>query len=235
MTTHTSEISPLRYARLAGLLYLLVIPLGIFGGLYVSSQLIVPGDAAATAENLLASESLYRLGIVSDLLASVDMVLVVLVLYTLLKPIHRTMSLLMVNFVLIGAAIAILNQLNQFAALQLLQADDLRAFTPEQLQALAVMFLRLHSRRSTIAFIFWGLWLFPLGFLVFKSGFLPRFLGILLMIACFGYVINSFATLLGYPVNVGMLAALGEVLLILWLLIKGVNVEQWQKRALESA
>jgi hypothetical protein len=172
---------------------------------------------------------------VSDLLAALIMLFVVLVLYRLLKPVNSNVALLMLSLVLIAVSIAMLNKLNQFAALLLLSgADYLTAFTTDQLQTLAFLFLRLHSRGGNIAFIFWGLWLFPLGYLVFKSGFLPRILGILLMVACFGYVINSFAIFLGYTVNVGMFAALGEVLFILWLLIKGVNVEQWKKRAVES-
>lgn len=236
MTTRIAETSPFQIARVAGFLYLLVIPLGIFGALYVPSNLIVPGNAAATARNLVASESLFRLGIVSDLLAPIILILVVLALYQLLKPVNKTMALLMVMFVLVGAPMSMFNKLNQFAALQLLSgADYLTVFTPEQLQALALLFLRLHNQGSTIAFIFWGLWLFPLGYLVFKSGFFPRILGVLLMIACFGYLTDSFATFLGYTVNVGMFAALGEVLFILWLLIKGINVEQWKKRVLESA
>jgi hypothetical protein len=145
------------------------------------------------------------------------------------------MAWLMVIFLLLGVPIALLSKVNQFAALQLLSgADYLTVFTTEQLQALALQFLRLHDRGGTIAAIFWGLWLFPMGYLVFKSGFFPRILGILLMISCFGYLINSFATFLGYTVNTGLFGALGEVLFILWLLIKGVNVEQWEKRVLES-
>jgi hypothetical protein len=161
-----------RTARIAGLLYLMNVPLGIFGTLYVSSRLIVSGDAATTAKNLIASESLFRLGIVSNLLATIVMILVVLVLYRLLKPVNKTIALLMVMFVLIGAPISMLNKLNQFAVLFLSGADYLTVFTTEQLQALVTLFLRLHNRGSNIAFIFWGLWLFPLGYLVFKSGFL---------------------------------------------------------------
>jgi hypothetical protein len=235
MTTRTAKTSPLITARVAGFLYLLVVPLGIFGSLYVPSKLIVTGDAAATASNLMASEMLFRLGIVSDLLAPLVLILVVLFLYNLLKPVNKDMAWLMVIFLLLGVPIALLSKVNQFAALQLLSgADYLTVFTTEQLQALALQFLRLHDRGGTIAAIFWGLWLFPMGYLVFKSGFFPRILGILLMISCFGYLINSFATFLGYTVNTGLFGALGEVLFILWLLIKGVNVEQWEKRVLES-
>jgi hypothetical protein len=223
-------------ARLAGFLYLMVVPLGIFGIMYVPSRLIVAGDAAATANNLMASESLFRLAIVSNLLASIVMLLVVLVLYKLLKPVNKNMAWLMVIFVLVAVPIAMLSELTQFAALQLLSgADYLALFTTEQLQAQALLFLRLHDQGSAIAFVFWGLWLFPLGYLVFKSGFLPRILGVLLMIACFGYVIDSFAIFLGYHTNIGLFTGWGEVIFLLWLLIKGVNVEQWEeKRALES-
>lgn len=236
MTTRTAETSHLIYARVAGFLYLLTIPLGIFGALYVPSRLIVPGDAAATANKLMASESLFRLGIMSDLLAPIVLIFVVLVLYRLLKPVSKNMALLMVTFLLASVPIAMLNKLNQFAALLLLSgADYLTVFTTEQLQALALLFLRLHGQGSTIAFIFWGLWLFPLGYLVFRSGFLPRILGVLLMISCVGYLIDSFATFLGYRVSISLFTAWGELLFILWLLFKGENAEQWEKRALESA
>jgi hypothetical protein len=175
MTNPLAETSPLMMARIAGLLYLLVVPLGIFGSLYVPSRLIVSEDAARTADNLTAYESLFRLGIVSDLLAPIVLILVVPALYQLLKPVNKTMALLMVMFLLVGSSIASLNKLNQFASLLLLSdADYLKVFTTNQLQALAFLFLRLHNRGGTIAAIFWGLWLFPMGYLVFKSGFLPR-------------------------------------------------------------
>ena len=235
MTTRTAETSPLIIARVAGFLYLLVVPLGIFS-IYVSSRLTVPEDAATTASYITANELLFRLSIVSDILAPLVLILVVLFLYKLLKPVNQYMAWLMVIFLLLGVAIALLSKLNQFAALQLLSgADYLTVFTTEQLQALALLFLHLHDRSGTIAFIFWGLWLFPLGYLVFKSGFFPRILGVLLIMSGFGYVIDSFATFLGYEVNIGLFTAWGEMLFILWLLIKGVNVERWEKRALESA
>jgi len=146
------------------------------------------------------------------------------------------MASLMVIFSLLAVPIAMLNELTQLAVIQFLNnADYLKVFPNDQLQALAYLFLRLHSQGLLIAQIFWGLWLFPMGYLVFKSGFLPRILGILLMIGCFGYVIESFATFLGYNVSIIFFTSWGELLLLLWLLIKGVNVEQWEKRALESA
>ena len=229
MTTQTIETSPVRTTRLASLLYLLVVPLGIFS-LSTNSRLIVRGDAAATASQIAGSEFLFRLSILSDLLATLIMVLVALTLYRLFKPVNRDIAALMIALVLIAAPMAILTKLNQVAALQILSSPNyLKTFTTEQLQALAYQFLRLHDVGSTIAFIFWGLWLFPLGYLVFRSGFLPGILGVLLMIASFGYPIDSIASLLGSRVSIGMVSALVELSFILWLLIKGVDVKQWKK------
>jgi hypothetical protein len=213
----------------------MVIPLGIFA-LVARSRMIVSGDAAATAQNIIASRSLFRLSIVSTFASPILLTVVVLLLYRLLKPVNKDMASLMVAFLLSGASITMLNELTHFAALDLLSdADYLKVFTPEQLQALSYQSLRLHGHGSNIAFIFWGLWLFPLGYLVFKSGFLPRILGVFLMIACGGYLIDSFAAFLGYNVSVGLYTALGEALFPLWLSLKGVNVEQWEKRAVETA
>jgi len=206
--------------------------------MYVPSILIVPGDAATTANNIMASESLFRLSIVSALILQIVNLLLVLVLYKLLKPVNKNHAVLMVIFFLVSVPITMLNELNQFAALLLLSgADYLTVFTTDQLQALVPLFLDLHEYGITIAGIFWGLWLFPMGYLVFKSGYIPRILGILLMIGCFGYLIDSFAIFLlpNYEVNIAIFTFWGEVLFPLWLLIKGVNVQQRDNRALESA
>jgi hypothetical protein len=224
-------------ARAAGFLYLMMAPLGIFGLMYVPSKLIVPEDAATTANNIMASESLFRLGIVSALLLQTISILVVLVLYKLLKPVNKNHALLMVIFILVAIPIAMLNELNHFAALSLLSgAGYLTAFEADQLYAQVMFFFNLHEHGNTIASIFWGLWLFPMGYLVFKSGYIPRILGVLLMMGGFGYLIDSFTIFL-FPSFKGIarFTFWGEVLFPLWLLIKGVNVEQWEKRALESA
>jgi hypothetical protein len=233
-----TRISPLAYARVAGLLYLLLLPLGVFGILYVPSIVIVPGDVAATAGNIMASESLFRLSIVTALLVQVVNILVVLLLYQLLKPVEKKIASLMVIFLLVGVPIAMLNELNKFAILLLVSgAPYLKVFTADQLQALIPLFLDLHQHGINIAGIFWGLWLLPMGYLVFKSGFLPRVLGVLLIIGCFGYLIDSAAFFLlpRFHVSIAQFTFLGEVLLPLWLLIKGVNVERWEERARESA
>ena len=213
-------------------------PLGVFGILYVPSTLIAPGDAATTASNIIASEGLFRLSIVSALVTQLVNLLLVLVLYKLLKPVNKNHAVLMVIFFLVSVPITMLNELNQFAALLLLSgANYLTVFTTDQLQALVPLFLDLHEHGILIAGIFWGLWLFPMGYLVFKSGYIPKIIGILLMIGCFGYLIDSFTAFLfpKFGVTIAQFTFIGEVLLPLWLLIRGVNVEQWEKRVLESA
>ncbi len=237
MTNRTAETSPLALARLAGFLYLFMVPFGIFGVMWVPSIIFVSGDTAATAHNIMTSESLFRLGIVSALIVQVLHIFVVLALYKLLKPVNKNHALLMVIFALVGIPIVMLNLLNQFAALLLLSgADYLTVFAADQLQALVMLFLNLHEHGFMIAHIFWGLWLFPMGYLVFKSGFIPKILGVLLIIGGLGYLID-FVTFFFIPDfdAIKMFTFLGEVLLPLWLLIKGVNVEQWEKLALESA
>jgi Domain of unknown function (DUF4386) len=235
MATRTAETSPLVRARVAGFLYLIANLFAPFTLLYLPSRFIVSGDAAGTASNIMASESLFRFGIVLNLFTFIGQIFLVLALYQLLNVVNKNMASLMVIFSLLAVPIAMLNELNNLAVLFLLSGGDyLNVFTTEQLQALVYFFLRLHGQGLNIAQIFWGLWLFPMGYLVFKSGFLPRVLGILLMIACFGYVIESFAAFLGYNVSIIFFTGWGELLLLLWLLIKGVNVEGWKKRALES-
>jgi len=234
----TSATSPLVIARLAGFLYLIQAILGIFSLLYVSSSLIVSGDVAATIRNIMASESLFRLGIVSNILVPTVGILYVLVLYKLLKPVSKDIAVLMVVLALLGVPIGVFNEFTQLGVLQLLSgADYLTAFTTAQLQALAYLFVRLHSYGISLAFIFSGLWLLPLGYLVFKSGFLPRILGVVLIIGGFGYLIDVFAEFLfsGSNLSIGLITGLAEIFFLLWLLIKGVNVEQWEKRAAESA
>lgn len=226
-------------ARVAGVLYLTLVPLAFVGGFpYGLPRLFVPGDGVATANNIMASESAFRLSILINLLGAIVNVLVVLALYRLLKPVNRTMAALMVVFLLLSVPIGMLNELNNIAALLLLSgASYLAPFTSSQLQALVLLFHDLHTYGLDIAAVFWGLWLFPMGYLVLKSGFLPRLLGILLIIGCFGWLAESIAAFLlpGYGLRIGMFTGLGEILLPLWLLLKGVDVEQWKMRALQSA
>ena len=231
MTTHTADTSPLITARLAGLFYLIQVLLFAF------SSLIVPGDPAATIDNIKISESLFRLGIVGTLVGQVVGIVYVLLLYKLLKPVNRNVATLMLVFALTVPPITMLNELTRLSILQFLGgADYLSVFTTEQLEALAYSFIRLHGDGTNIALIFAGLWLLPLGYLVFQSRFLPTILGVLLILAGFGYLIHAFGSLLSadYDLGIVLLTGLAEVLFLLWLLIKGVNTERWHTRALES-
>ena len=216
-------------ARVAGLLYVLMsIPAG-FSLLYVPSVLIVPGDATATANKIQASELLFRIGIVGELIGATGFIFVALALYRLFKGVDKTQASLMVTLFVVSVPISFLNVLNQIAALTLLSgASFLSVFDPRQLNALVMVFLSLHNHGILLAQVFWGLWLVPFGVLVFRSGFLPRILGVLLIIACFGYLAGSFAHIL-LPVygqivsRFAMVLTLGELPIMLWLLIKGAK------------
>jgi len=220
-------------ARFAGLLYLALAALSAWSLVYVPSMIIVPGDAAATANNIVASESLFRLGVVSNLATFTLNVFVAVLLYKLLEPVSKSIASLMVILIMVGLAIGMLNEVNQFAALLALGADNL---TATQSQALASLFLDIHEHGFNIAHIFWGLWLFPMGYLIFRSGFLPQVIGILLIVAGMGYLIDFtlFFLVPDVTLNVSNFTFIGEVALIFWLLIRGVNVARWEKRTRKS-
>jgi Domain of unknown function (DUF4386) len=216
-------------ARRAGLLYLLMSIPAPLSLIYIPSVLTVWGDAAATAGKIKASELLFRFGIAGNLLGQTIFIFVGLALYDLFKGVNRTLSLVMLVLVLVSVPISLLNELNQFAALILLSgANFLSAFDPHQLNALLMVFLKLHGNGFLIAEIFWGLWLFPFGALVYKSGFLPRLLGVLLIPAGFAYLAVTVTHVLfpSYGDIVSRFATvlqLGELPIIFWLLIMGAK------------
>ena len=229
---------PITTARIAGFLYLLQIPLGIFGILYVPNALLVPGDVAATANNILAHEFLFRLSIVSAILCPLVTIATALFLYKLLNSVNKNHAVLMVIFALVYTPIAMLNELNHVAVLLLLKGPEyLTIFTTSQLQTLVPIFFDLHKYGIQIVGIFFGLWLLPMGYLVFKSNYIPKIIGVMLIVASFGYVIDFFTYFIfpSFGVAISGYTFVGEVLMVFWLLIKGVNVEQWEKRTLESA
>ncbi len=189
------------------------------------------GDVVATSRNLVASETLFRLGLASGLIMMVATIFYALLLYRLLGPVDESHAMAMLVLILASAPIYMLNQVNQFAAL--LSASD---GLVEQVE----LFLELHRLGNLVAGIFFGLWLFPLGLLVFKSGFLPRFLGTLLIVGSLGYLVlfvqafffpGTERTLWSNPFLVVTHAS--ELALLLWLLIRGVNLERWREGALE--
>jgi len=216
--------------RAAGLLYLLLVVLGAFSILYVPSKLIVPGDATATANNILASEGLYRLSIVSGLISAVVFLFLARALYRLLHPVSKPLASLMVTLVMISVAIGFALTMNDVAVLTVLRGTDfLAVFSQAQREGLAMLFLHLGTQGMLVSQLFWGLWLFPFGVLVMRSGFLPRILGILLVVNGVAYVVASLTGLLlpAYADLVGRIALvpeLGEIWMMLWLLIKGARV-----------
>jgi len=219
-----------RTARLAGGLYLAMAPFAFFGIMYVPSAVLVRGDAATTSRNIVASEWLFRSGTVSHLIGQIIFVFLVLALYRLLKPVNKNHAVLMVVLALLGIPIAFLNEVNHLAALRLLGTAGDGAFSSTQLHAQAMLFLDMRESGILVAQVFWGLWLLPLGFLVFRSGFLPKLLGILLVVAGAGYLIDSGTQLLSPGLaTISQFTFIGELLFPLWLLIKGVNVERWQQ------
>jgi hypothetical protein len=215
--------------RFAGLLYVLTSIVGFFAMGYVPGKLIVHGNAAATANNILASESLFRLGIASQLIGQAGFIFVALALYDLFKGVNQRQASLMLGLIVVSVPIAFLNEVNAIAALVLVRgADFLSIFDKPQRDALAMLFLNLHHYGIVVAEIFWGLWLFPLGLLVYRSRFLLRFLGVWLIIAGFAWVILSLTGVLlpQYQDKVDTFsqpAMFGEIAFMFWLLIKGAK------------
>jgi Domain of unknown function (DUF4386) len=217
-------------ARIAGAVYLSMVLTGPFSLIYVPSKLIVQGNATATAGNILAHDTLFRLGIVAGLFGQIIFICLAVALYRLLSDVNKTWARLMVAFVLAAAGVGFVIELNNLGALILFRGGEfLSVFDKAQLDALGMLFIRLHGKGNMVAEIFWGLWLFPFGLLVFRSGFLPRWIGVWLMINCFGYLI-LFVTALFFPdYNDKAFLYLqpvlfGELAIMLWLLIKGAKV-----------
>ncbi len=213
--------------RFAGMLYLLASIAGFFAMMYVPTKLIVHGNAAATASNIAASETLFRLGIAGELIGYAGFIFVALALYDLLKGVNRRHASLMVTLLVVQVPISFLNELNFFAALNLVRgADFLSIVEKPQREALAMLFLNLHFHGYVVNEIFWGLWLLPLALLVYRSQFLPRFLGVWLALAGFAWMILSLTGVLAPQYydkvfNFTQPAVFGEIAFMLWLVIKG--------------
>jgi len=236
MTNPAADPSLRKIARVAGLLYLVLIIAGILAEFFVRSSLIVTGDAAATANNIMQSGGLYRIGIAADLIMILCDVALALAFYLLLKPVSHPLALLAAFFRLAQAATLGTNLLNLFFVLKLVGgAGYLNVFSADQLHSLALLFLEAHSIGYSIGLVFFGLCLFVLGYLVFKSGYLPGILGILLILASLGYLIDSFALVLLpnyldyetlFALVVFVPAFIAELALCLWLLLKGVKTAE---------
>jgi len=208
---------------------------------YVPQKLIVHGNAAATANNIAASETLFRLGIAAQLVGMAGFIFVALALYDLLKGINRKHASVMVLLIVVSVPIVFVNELNSIAALLLVRgADFLSTIDQGQREALAMLFLKLHGQGIVVAELFWGLWLFPLALLVYRSRFLPRFLGVWLSLAGFAWVILSLVSVLAPEYQDKLYtysqpAIVGEIAFMLWLLIKGGKPQAMDATALSAA
>jgi Domain of unknown function (DUF4386) len=220
-------------ARIAGSLYLVVAVGGGFAELVVRSSILQPGNAAATADNIRASATLFRAGFVADLVQATCFLLTAMALYLLLRHVQELVARAMVVFVAVSVAIVCLNLLNQWVALQVATGEELAsALGPAGAAALTGLFADMHRSGYLIAQMFFGLWLVPLGYLVLRSGWFPKVLGVLLIVGCFGYLVDLFLQFLAPGVAEGIElvvvapAAVGELLFVAWLLVKGVPVPE---------
>lgn len=236
MTERIAETSPRLKARIAGVLYLIIIVGGIFAEMFVRERLVVHRDPAATAANILAHETLFRFGFAAHLIILLCALAVLSIFYQLLKRVNKNLALLMVFFNLLSIAIESVSLLGHYAPLILLKGTShLGALNPEQLHALAYLPLRVQSVGYDLALVFFGFFCIWIGYLIFKSTFLPRILGVLMAIAGLCYLINSFVHFLApqhslFP-YILLPCFIAELSLCLWLLVVGVNEERWKEQA----
>jgi hypothetical protein len=234
---HQIEISPRSLCRIAGLLYLIIIVAGLGDEMFIRNALIASGDAAATAHNIAAAPFLWRLGIAGDLLMHLCDVPLMLILYILLKPVNKHLALLAMLFTFVQTSVLVATKLNAFTPLFLLgDAAYLHAFDAAQLQALSYVAIRADSHGFGFGLMFFGCTCLLEGYLIFRSGYLPKVIGVLMQLAGLCYLTNSFALILS-PALAGALfpaillpAFVGESSLCLWLLLKGVNTARWIER-----
>ena len=219
-------------ARLAGLLYLLLVITGVYGIMYIPSQIIVAGDSVATAKNIISNEVLFRTGILNDIISNTIFLFLVLVLYRLFKHVNENQAKLMFALVIVQIPFAFMMEAFNITSLMILKGEILKTFELSQRQDLAMLFLKINDYGTLPLEMFWGLWLLPFGLLVYKSEFIPRIFGILLVIAGIAYMIDSTIAMLfpSYSVFVKqptlLLVAIGEISITLWLLIKGVKIQE---------
>jgi hypothetical protein len=237
MAMHTVEHSPQRYARIGGFLYLVIIVLGAFAEGFVANKLIISGDAATTALNIMASPELWRLSVAGDLIVVLCAVPLLWIEYLLLRPVSKHLVLLAVLFNLVSLAVEAISKLFLLVVMPTLEnAEYVRAFEPQQLQILANLALRSHDIAFNIALIFFGFTCLVNGYLIFRSGYLPRFVGVLMQVAGLSYLTACFAALFA-PTFADLITPavlipplIGESSFCLWLLVKGVNIAKWQER-----
>ena len=235
VTKNISNDSPQVYARIGGILYLIMIIQGIIAEVVIRGQIIVPGNVAATAANLKSMESLWRFGIANEIIMAIFTICISLIIYVLTKPVSKYLALLALFFGLVATTIGTGYSLQLVEALfPLGDAEYLKAFTTEQLYTLSNLALKSHAIGFGISLLMFGPFFFVSGYLIFKSGYFPKILGILYLIPGFSYSISSFTLILApaftakYYFYIAGPAIIGELSFSLWLLIKGVNVAKWK-------
>jgi Domain of unknown function (DUF4386) len=236
MTDRTVEASPRPKARITGVLYLLYFLTAVLG-VFLIKGLVVSGDAAATANNVLAHERLFRLSVAVGLIGTALYIAVTVLFYRLFKPVNTTVSLLAAFFSLVGCAIQAFGSLFQIAPLVVLEGSPyLSAFKVEQLQAVALMFIKLNVQAAYIYLVFFGLFNLLIGYLIFKSIFLPRILGVLMALSGLGWLMFLSPSVANYLLTyIEVVGVIAEASLMLWLLVKGVKVERWKEQASSPA
>jgi Domain of unknown function (DUF4386) len=227
-----AEASPRPSARITGVVYLLYFLTAILGEFFLRG-LVVDGDAAATANNLLAHQPLFRLGWATGLISTACYIAVTALFYGLFKPVNRSLSLVAAFLSLAGCTILAFSSLFQLAPLVVLGGSQyLRVFTVEQLRALALMFLELSAQAVNICFVFFGFYCLLIGYLIFKSAFLPRILGVLMAFAGLGWLAFLSPPLANYLLTyIEVIGILAEASLMVWLLVMGVNLQRWKEQA----
>ena len=234
VTTNTGATSIQTYAKLAGVLFLLSMVGGGFGEFYVPSKLIMSADAAATAKNIVAFNSLFRWGFAGYLIEAVCDIALALIMYVLLRPVRKDVALLAAFFGLVSTAVFAGAELFYFAASFILGgADYLKTFSPDQLNTLGLLSLKFYGYGGTIFMVFYGVASVLRAYLIYRSGYLPKFLGVLLALAGFGFIIKNFALVLApsYPSDFLLLPMpLAALSLTLWFLVKGVDVPKWEAK-----
>ncbi len=235
MKIHPTQFSSQVYARIAGLLYLLIIIIGAIGQIFIRGSLIVPGDATATANHIIAAQSLWRIGIAGDLLMHIFDLPVMVILYALLSPVNKTLALLALLFNMIQTAVLVVNKLVLLLPLIVLgNADYVAVFTPDQIAAQIYWFTEVHDYGFGLGLIFFGVACLLYGYLLFQSGYFPKVIGILVAVAGLSYLINSLTLILapayaGVVLPILVLSLIGELSFSLWLIVKGVNVAMWER------
>jgi hypothetical protein len=230
-TMEENIISLKKTARITGLLYFVFALIAIYGYMYVGQKIFVAGNTAATAENMLANEFLFRTSLAGDIITNILFVVVIIFLYRLLRQTNETQAMFMAAFAAVAIPVTFAGEALQVTALQIFKGELLKSFQPEQAQETAALLLKIGNNIGRFITFHWGLWLIPMGLLVYRSGFIPRILGILLWINGLGYMISSFTSILipAYLETINKIVYptyfAGEIPLLLWLMIKGVKTK----------